>query len=76
MVNPLIEYLEQNDNSIFSCKTLAKRLKVKKPKINYYKQLEINSAKSEKRSVRFICPAPITVGSLKNELNLLKYNSE
>jgi len=76
MVNPLIEYLEQNDNSIFSCKTLAKRLKVKRPKINYYKQIEINNAKSEKRHVRFICPDPIIVGSLKNKLDLLKYNSE
>ena len=66
MVNPLIEYLEQNDNSIFSCKTLAKRLKVKRPKIN--------SDKSKKRRVRFISPTPITVGSSFNKLDLLKYN--
>ena len=72
--NPLVEFLELNKGTTYSNKTIAKRIKLSRPKVTYYKNLEIDNAKTEGRESKFICPKPITVGSGKYKLDLLKYN--
>ena len=76
MSNPVIKFLELHQETTFSTKTIAKRLNINRPKVNYYKKLEFEKAKSEKRDIRFTFPKPISVGSnkYKNNINLIKYN--
>uniref|UniRef100_A0A6C0J1I2 Uncharacterized protein n=1 Tax=viral metagenome TaxID=1070528 RepID=A0A6C0J1I2_9ZZZZ len=72
--NPLVEFLELNKGTTYSTKTIAKLLKLRRPKVTYYKNLEIDIAKNQGRKSKFICPKPITIGSGKYYLDLLKYN--
>lgn len=73
-LNPLVEFLKLNKGTTYSTKTIAKRLKLKRPKLTYYKNLEFDNSKNQRRESRLICPKPITVGSGKYKLDLLKYN--
>ena len=74
MSNPLIDFLKLHKDTIFSTRTLSKKIQIKRTKVNYYKNLEIKNAKSEERDSRFVSPKPISVGSRKYYLDLLKYN--
>jgi len=74
MDNPVVIYLKKNNNSIYSVKTLAKRLQLSIKKINYYCKLEESTAVYENREPEFKRPKPLEVGSNHFKLNIVKFN--
>ena len=69
MTNPVVEYLKDHPNIIYSLRTLSKRLHLRKKIINqyYYQDQKFNSNPEIKNA------EPLDIGSNRHNLNLVYY---